>query len=1539
MLCRKANCPRASRRNAHGPGWFNSQVQPVQQTQPIDRTGATAVGVLCGSEIGVAYHAVIDMAGKPSSPSPQEESIITETTSAPVAQTAASEAEIVRVGADDWDSMKRLLMTSTVEELNRPSHRFAPADRARLAVVCRNRGEFDAKIRLVLSRWDTLRNDVRNQWAQEGVFFGEPRPGATTAFLFPGHGSQYPGMFDELIGSLPAARAAADQLNASLQALGMEPLDQLIGHGAEGLGKQLWKTQASILCADWIADCSLRSLGVSPGVVAGHSFGEYAALVSAGVWSITDGLRAARHRAESIEERSGVDGRMAATTAPPEVIAEVLAANGPHLWLANQNSNQQVVISGATKNVQAAVVDLTRRSFGAIMLNVPRPFHCPLLKDAAPELVRRLAGLPMSEARVPVISTIGMGELREPSAMLESLGLHFTSKVDFPAVLDRVKGFQPALVVEIGPKQVLMRLARTHFEGSDVVCMSTDNRQRPAELALLDVVAQADCLGCATPSVPASEPATSVRRTEGQFIVYDATQRRRSKMKAQSQQGTVAKAMSYPQNHGAADKSHGNGYGNGKGTGTSHTGAHGPPNATAQSNTGVSRISAYAEAAAVATPAASRREARAVEATVASPSHAPSLSPVAETTAAPAPAQLPGVDADQIRRVLIDFVVEQTGYPEEIIELDADLEGDLGIDSIKKAQLFGEVGAHFNIAPRDDLSLDDFPTLRHVVDFLVVELGADENPATQTSSSASLIAEEPQIAPATTYHEPPVTPAVEPVMASTPTSVETVPDETSSGVDAEEIRAVLVNFVVEQTGYPEEIIELDADLEGDLGIDSIKKAQLFGEVGAHFNIAPRDDLSLDDFPTLRHVVDFLVVELGADENPATQTSSSASLIAEEPQIAPATTYHEPPVTPAVEPVMASTPTSVETVPDETSSGVDAEEIRAVLVNFVVEQTGYPEEIIELDADLEGDLGIDSIKKAQLFGEVGAHFNIAPRDDLSLDDFPTLRHVVDFLVVELGADENPATQTSSSASLIAEEPQIAPATTYHEPPVTPAVEPVMASTPTPVETVPDETSSGVDAEEIRAVLVNFVVEQTGYPEEIIELDADLEGDLGIDSIKKAQLFGEVGAHFNIAPRDDLSLDDFPTLRHVVDFLVVELGSESGVPTPTPAAASVLSMEEPSTVGTIEPSPELSPVSEIPLVVGSVEQPRAPSGDMIHVVVLRGLAGQRGEQYGKTLQDEIREALATLADTGTSIETSGLDCWPCGLNEALTTAAAAAGVNQEVVASANALLEPLANWSLGFIDQPSSTGYAVPMPLVAHVHQELDAHVYLAVAEVCRLHARVGVNSARVAVSCEPLDLPARESDVVAVTGKLHQALARANSAAEAIQQLRDLKLSGGWCLGVSDPVQKEAVYIATSGRELSASDASQATPQQQAFHAQLAADPEAIRLYDRRGNLSRRLELADHLPAELVKKAAPVAPNSCCQEPVPHVMRRHRMRMTLASLPPSFEEVDCAGRTVAVIGDGEVAHSVVALVTSLGGRATAFDSAEDFPRTARHEPGR
>jgi acyl carrier protein len=224
---------------------------------------------------------------------------------------------------------------------------------------------------------------------------------------------------------------------------------------------------------------------------------------------------------------------------------------------------------------------------------------------------------------------------------------------------------------------------------------------------------------------------------------------------------------------------------------------------------------------------------------VAAPAAAPAPQPiVAEQPAAAQPASL---DPQELERFLINFVVEHTGYPPEVVELDADIEADLGIDSIKKAQLFGELGEYFDVQPDENLSLDSFPTLRHVLDYLVKVQGS-ESPVPQAKPAPQTVA----------VAAPTAAPAPQPVVVEQPAAAQ------PASLDPQELERFLINFVVEHTGYPPEVVELDADIEADLGIDSIKKAQLFGELGEYFDVQPDENLSLDSFPTLRHVLDYLL---------------------------------------------------------------------------------------------------------------------------------------------------------------------------------------------------------------------------------------------------------------------------------------------------------------------------------------------------------------------------------------------------------------------------------------------------------------------------------------------------------------------------------------------------------------------------------------------------------------------------------------------------------------------------------------------------------
>ena len=230
-----------------------------------------------------------------------------------------------------------------------------------------------------------------------------------------------------------------------------------------------------------------------------------------------------------------------------------------------------------------------------------------------------------------------------------------------------------------------------------------------------------------------------------------------------------------------------------------------------------------------------------------------------------------------------------------------------------------------------------------------------------------------------------------------------------------------------------------------------------------------------------------------------------------------------------------------------------------LINFVVEQTGYPPEIVELDADLEADLGIDSIKKAQLFGELAEYFEIQPSENMSLDDFPTLRHVLAVLLTAQSR-ETTTTPTDARAANQTETTPTRAATASKSGASTRQPAPVAAQTETgpdyahtrgktngasvtPPRTAPGSDATRLDAADLEKFLINFVVEQTGYPPEIVELDADLEADLGIDSIKKAQLFGELGEYFEVRPAENMSLDDFPTLRHVLAVLIASQNSQA------------------------------------------------------------------------------------------------------------------------------------------------------------------------------------------------------------------------------------------------------------------------------------------------------------------------------------------------------------------------------------------------------------
>ena len=195
-------------------------------------------------------------------------------------------------------------------------------------------------------------------------------------------------------------------------------------------------------------------------------------------------------------------------------------------------------------------------------------------------------------------------------------------------------------------------------------------------------------------------------------------------------------------------------------------------------------------------------------------------------------------------------------------------------------------------------------------------------------------------------------------------------------------------------------------------------------------------------------------------------------------------------------------------------------MRDIVVEVVVEHTKYPADFIELDQDLEGELGIDTVKQAEIMADIRERFSLPIDEDFVLSDYPTLNHMMSYIQKMQGG-------TVSTP----------------EPPVAQVVS--VESTPAPVEVVtavqpPVATGENPD---IEAVLIEVVVEHTGYPADFIEMDQDLEGELGIDTVKQAEIMGDIRERFTLPVDEDFVLSDHPTLNHFTAYIVKMTGGAS------------------------------------------------------------------------------------------------------------------------------------------------------------------------------------------------------------------------------------------------------------------------------------------------------------------------------------------------------------------------------------------------------------
>jgi len=281
------------------------------------------------------------------------------------------------------------------------------------------------------------------------------------AFVFPGQGAQAVGMGKDAYDASPLAREIFDRADA---ALGFE-ISRIIFDGPEDQLRLTVNTQPALLTVS-IALLELFKNRIKPDYVAGHSLGEYSALVASGVLAFEDAVRAVRLRGEFMEAAvPGGRGAMAAVLGAERealrALCEEISAGTGLVVLANMNCPGQIVVSGTAEGVRA--VAERGKEAGAkrvIPLEVSGPFHSPLMQPAADRLERVLAELEMRDAEVPVIANVTAEPVTAADEIRGLLRQQVTAPVLWEDSVTRLIGLGVDTFVEIGSGSVLTGLIR-----------------------------------------------------------------------------------------------------------------------------------------------------------------------------------------------------------------------------------------------------------------------------------------------------------------------------------------------------------------------------------------------------------------------------------------------------------------------------------------------------------------------------------------------------------------------------------------------------------------------------------------------------------------------------------------------------------------------------------------------------------------------------------------------------------------------------------------------------------------------------------------------------------------------------------------------------------------------------------------------------------------------------------------------------------------------------------------------------------------------
>jgi acyl transferase domain-containing protein/NAD(P)-dependent dehydrogenase (short-subunit alcohol dehydrogenase family)/NAD(P)H-dependent flavin oxidoreductase YrpB (nitropropane dioxygenase family) len=697
---------------------------------------------------------------------------------------------------------------------------------------------------------------------------------AKVACLFPGQGSQYPGMAGGPAVYFEEFRALLEIADVSSQSVLGEKISRFV------FPPSLWSDQDQRSAADALKRTEiaqpalgviefayfrlLQRLGLRSDMVAGHSYGEYPALASAGVLAVKDlfDLSVSRGQAMANCRRDdGDSGTMAAVFASADQLDSVLK-QVPGLVLANDNGPEQVVVSGDASTVDQAIELLDQQGIRAVRLPVGGAFHSHLMKAAARPLSDAIQLTEISSPAIPVYANHdGAPYPTDPARIRSQLSEHLLRPVQFAEQIEQMYADGARVFVEVGPGRSLTGLTGQILQGRDHTAISVEGdiegmqgflltvgklaahgfldnvvalyRDRsPALVDLVDRTEEIDPNFCwylngafcrrgdqtrgqygTAPFLTADSAASShstivdqepvVKQEPDERVASAKPHAQAMNQNGRNSDDSAGLTEIYREYHEtmrqflAVQESVMSAF---LGDGALTAGGNslpGPDEISGELSRGISRVSdADPMVSRPASAVASAEETEIPDADVASavadiPAAASPVTAEADTANVTAP-------AINMHQILTGLVSEITGYPEDMLNPDQDLEAELGVDSIKRVEV---IESALKLLP--DTASEE---LRRRIDELI-RLKTIAQLAEQLQDAAGELREAADI-PA----------AASPVTAEADTANVTAP--------AINMHQILTGLVSEITGYPEDMLNPDQDLEAELGVDSIKRVEV-----------------------------------------------------------------------------------------------------------------------------------------------------------------------------------------------------------------------------------------------------------------------------------------------------------------------------------------------------------------------------------------------------------------------------------------------------------------------------------------------------------------------------------------------------------------------------------------------------------------------------------------------------------------------------------------------------------------------------------------